>query len=353
MDRALLSKLLSFNVVAGALGWSYATTFAQMAQRWSDTPEYSHGWLILGFSLWLIWSNLPPASRRGFTLTNIIGGAAVANGLYHASLHPSHADWTPALPAVLVCCGVGTLLAGWLELPPAHAWLWGGGLLLGGVLFRLGSTYYYYEWFDELSLIPVLWGLAHLFFGPTLPRGMLPAILFLVFMVPLPFTLEHALREPLRSLATNLSALILQTLGFPTMTEGHVILIGESRVGVAEACSGLSMLMVFAALTAGAVLVIKRPWWYLTILALSCPAIAIIANVFRIVLVSALHAWGYDHLGEITYHDLVGLTMMPVGLLLLWGEMLYLDALFLLEEERRVSPFLMELPATTDRVVAT
>ena len=39
----------------------------------------------------------------------------------------------------------------------------------------------------------------------------------------------------------------------------HVILLDDVRIGVVEACSGLSMLVVFVALATGLVLLVRRP----------------------------------------------------------------------------------------------
>jgi exosortase len=349
-NRQFAQKLLAFNILAGVFGWSYATTFAQMAERWTNTPEYSHGWLIPLFSLWLIGRHRASRREGWLSPTNLAGSLCIGLGLYLGTQLPRQPGWNPAIPSVMTCCGAATLLAGWLHVPERGAWLWGGLVLLAGAVFRLGTTFYFYEWFDELSVIPVLLGLALIVFGVALPRGMLSGTCFLVFMVPLPYRLENFLRAPLRGVATNASTFVLQTLGFPALAEGFVISIGETRLGVAEACSGLSMLMVFGALTAGVVLLVKRPWWYRALLCLSWPAIAIVANVFRIVVTAALYSWGYEKFADVTYHDLAGLAMMPVGIVLLWAEMAYLDRLFVLEVERRVSPFVLELPSAPREV---
>jgi hypothetical protein len=45
---------------------------------------------------------------------------------------------------------------------------------------------------------------------------------------------ENALAAPLQSVATFVSTYTLQTLGFPALSEGNVILIKEHRIGVVE-----------------------------------------------------------------------------------------------------------------------
>ncbi len=74
-------------------------------------------------------------------------------------------------------------------------------------------------------------------------------------MIPLPWRIENALGGPLQSIAAAASTYFLQTLGFMAITEGNVIQLNEARIGIVEACSGLSMVMTFVALSTAA-----APW---------------------------------------------------------------------------------------------
>src|SRR5439155_19345193 len=95
--------------------------------------------------------------------------------------------------------------------------------------------------------------------GRDFSRWSWPAIAFLGFMLPLPFFLEVSLAHPLRRLATMISTYALQTLSCPALAEGNVILIGDARLGVAEACSGLGMLMTFFALATALAMMVHAP----------------------------------------------------------------------------------------------
>jgi exosortase len=344
IELRAMSRLLSFNILAALIGWSFASTVAVIAQRWSDTPEYSHGWLVPVFALWLIWHSYRRPGQSLFEGTTIAGSVGLAVGLYLISLVPTAPDSAATLSVIgviLAGCGAATCVSGWLPIVDnKSSWL-GWCLVVGGLALRMFGAFYYIDWFEQLALIPVLAGIALVVLGWTAGAAAVRAIAFLVFMVPLPFSLETALRDPLRKVATVASTYVLQVMGLPTVSEGYVILVGEARIGVTEACSGLSMLMVFAALTVGVVLSTKRALWYQAVLCLSWPAIAVLANVFRIVVTAGLHAAGYDHLADITFHDLAGAAMMPVGILLLWAEMSYLDRLVITETDRRVTSFLM------------
>ena len=87
----------------------------------------------------------------------------------------------------------------------------------------------------------------------------MPAIVFLVFMVPLPYRVEGLFRQPLQRLATEASCWSLQSLGLPALAEGNVIAIGDVRLEVAQACSGLRIFVSIIALAAAYAIVAPRP----------------------------------------------------------------------------------------------
>src|SRR5207247_2117523 len=109
-----------------------------------------------------------------------------------------------------------------------------------------------------------------------------PALAFLGFMLPLPYQVEVALAHPLRRLATGMSTYLLQTIGYHAIAEGNIILIEQSSLGVAEACSGLGMLMTFFALATAMALAIRAPAVDRLVLVVSAVPIAVLANVMRI-----------------------------------------------------------------------
>src|SRR5206468_3303453 len=102
------------------------------------------------------------------------------------------------------------------------------------------GTYLFFDWLAAMALLPCVAGLVLLAAGWRALRWAWPAILFLGFMVPLPHRVEVALAHPLQRVATAASTYALQTLGFVAFSEGNVIRLGQVRIGVVEACSGLS-----------------------------------------------------------------------------------------------------------------
>ena len=257
---------------------SHWPTLATMADRWSHNPQYSHGFLVPIFALMVLWS------RRALL---------------------KRVAWKPA----------------WIGLP----------LLLIGVCARLIAVQADIEPLDAFSLLPTLFGAVLLVGGWSVLSWSWPALAFLVFLVPLPYSAEVALALPLRRLATVMSTFALQTLGCPALAQGNVIYIGDIPLGVEEACSGLGMLMTFFALSTALAMIVQAPLWNRIVLVASAVPIAIIANIIRISAtgLAFYHAGRDSSLAHMIYHDLAGWLMMPIALLMLWLELKLLSRLLI------------------------
>ena len=81
---------------------------------------------------------------------------------------------------------------------------------------------YYLDAADGWSILLWVGGVVWFLGGWRVFRWSLPAVVFLWFMVPLPFRMEHALSRPLQHAATHASCWILQCLGQPALAEGNV-----------------------------------------------------------------------------------------------------------------------------------
>jgi exosortase len=156
-------------------------------------------------------------------------------------------------------------------------------------------------------------------------------------MIPLPWRVENALGPPLQVVATTISTYLLQTLGFMAFAVGNVIQLNEARIGVVEACSGLSMLITFVALSTAAALVVRRPLLDKIVLVVSSIPVALLANVIRITMTGILHDTVGGHAADTFYHDLAGWLMIPLALALYWIEVWVLSRI-LIESEVEASP---------------
>src|SRR6202041_1075631 len=163
-----------------------------------------------------------------------------------------------------------------LDLSTFRPSVWGLPVLAIGIAVRLLGAYFYWVWLDPISLLPTLLGLGLLVAGWGLVRWAWPAVLFLAFMIPLPFSLAVALSGPLQHMATVVSTFVMQVVGLPALAEGNLILLNEHQINIVEACSGLSMLVVFVALSAAMAIVVARPIMDRLLLFVSAVPIAVV-----------------------------------------------------------------------------
>jgi exosortase len=189
-----------------------------------------------------------------------------------------------------------------------------------GAIVLLSGGCFCQDTIDGLALPVFLAGVVMVLGGWPALRWSWPSIIFLVFMIPLPWTVENAVGPPLQSLATLASTFSLQSLGFLAFSEGNVIQMSDAKIGVVEACSGLSMLISFFALAVGMALVIARPLLDKIVLVLSAIPVALLANIARITFTGVLHEMIGGTIADKFYHDMAGWVMIPFALVLYWCE---------------------------------
>src|SRR5262249_29563584 len=158
-------------------------------------------------------------------------------------------------------------------------------------------------------------------------------IAFLVFMMPPPFFAEQFLSQPLRRLATVMSTFLLETLGYPALAEGNLIKLEEVELKVADACSGLGMLVTFFTLSTALAILLQRGWLEKTGIICSAIPIAVLANVLRITATGLAHVSIGPQTAQLIMHDLAGWLMMPLALAMLWLYVWLLDWVFPLAAE--------------------
>lgn len=259
------------------LGWAYFPMLRVFFDKWANDPQYSHGFLVPLFSGYLLWR----ASRDG--------GAAT----------PRPLPWV------------------------------GGALLVVALAMRAVAGSILFHQLDAASLLLCVFALVTAVGGVPLLKRTAPAVLFLIFMIPLPYELERNVGQPLKTAATVSSTFLLQILGQPAIRDGNLILIDEVKLGVVDACSGLKMLVTFAAFSVGGVLLMQRSRFEKLMVLLGIIPIAIASNVLRITATGLCYTVLTDK-GTLDFlHDLLGWLMMPVGLGLLGLEVWVLGRLVL------------------------
>ena len=262
--------------LGGLLAWAYLPMLRVFFDKWVNDPQYSHGFLVPVFSAFLLWRSEP------------------------CEISPR-----PVLGGLLLVLTLGMRLAA------------------GTLLFHQ---------LDAASLLLAMFAIVLIAGGVPLLKRAGPAIAFLIFMVPLPYELERNVGQPLKNAATVSSTYLLQTLGQPAIRDGNLILIDEVRLGVVDACSGLKMMVTFAAFSVGGALMMRRSRFEKLMVLLGIVPIAIAANVLRITATGLAYVWTTDK-GTLDFcHDLFGWLMMPVGLALLGLEVWVLKRLVVNEQ---------------------
>jgi exosortase len=190
------------------------------------------------------------------------------------------------------------------------------------VAMRMLGARFYLDAMEGWSILLWVGGVVWFLCGWRVFRWSLPSIVFLWFMVPLPFRLEHALSRPLQHASTVISCWILQCLGQPALSEGNIILLGDSRLEVAQACSGLRIFVGIVALAFVFVVLVRRTWWERALVAACVVPVALAANVTRIVVTGVLLQWIDGESVHQIIHDWTGYLTMPYAfvsfVLLVW-----------------------------------
>ncbi len=247
-------------VLAAAFAWSYWTTILELIHTWNNEADYSHGYLVVPFALAFLW---------------------VRRDLYPGS--SGKVAWLGLIP-ILFCLVIRYVGAQWY-LGSLDGWsmmFW-----IAGVVWMLGG------W-------RVLWWSS-------------PSILFLVFMVPMPYRYESLLSVPLQRIATKASCWALQFLGEPALSINNSILLGEQKLEVAAACAGLRIFMGVIALAFACVVLSRRSWWERAFLLLIAPPVAVVANVTRIVVTGLLFQHSSTEAAKRFFHDTAGWAMIVLA----------------------------------------
>lgn len=208
----------------------YFRIAAKLVLDWYEIPDFSHGFLVPFFSLFLVWDR-----RKVLQAT------------------PIRQSWAgvPVIVLALLILFVG---------------------VYGAELFS-----------SRLSFLLLLVGLILTFLGSRMLRELWFPLAVLLLAIPLPAILFNRITFPLQLLASRVASDILPMLGVPVLRDGNVIELPIMKLEVAEACSGIRSLMSLFTLSVFYGYFIEQTTMRRWILALASLPIAVAANVARIV----------------------------------------------------------------------
>lgn len=192
---------------------------------------------------------------------------------------------------------------------------WGLGVTAIGLATYLYTLLQRAYFIAAIAMIALIAGLVWYLLGPAVLRRMAFPILFLIFMIPLPFV--EPLSVPLAQMTGNISAQCIRLFGVPIAVNGAQVTLPNTQLVVGAQCSGLRSIVTLLTLVAVIVFILQGPWWGKALLALSSLPIAALGNLLRVSsLLGVASAWGADA-GFKYYHDYSGFLFFLSALALL------------------------------------
>jgi exosortase B len=196
---------------------------------------------------------------------------------------------------------------------PAPGWGW--------PLFVLGLLIYFVGRVFDISILEfgaqpfVAAGILLLIKGRAAVRIAWFALVYFVFMIPLPGILVDAITGPLKQWISAIVVELLYDVGYPISRSGVILSIGQYEMLVADACSGLHSMYSLSALgTLFMYIMSRKSVVHNAIMLASILPIAFVANVVRvIVLVLITYHFG-DAAGQGFLHGTAGMVLMLVAL---------------------------------------
>lgn len=216
-------------LIAAGFVLVYWDVIAKLVMAWYTDDNYSHGFLIVPVALYLAWER-----RARFQA---------------AETRPS------AFGLVVVAASLLLLMAG----------------ILGSELFT-----------TRVSIVGTLIGVMLFLFGWGRLRVLAFPIAFLLLMIPIPSIIFNQIAFPLQIFASRVGESALELSNIPVLREGNVLILANTTLEVAEACSGIRSLvsLITLAIVFG-YFSDTRPW-VRTVIAVSAVPIAVLTNGARV-----------------------------------------------------------------------
>ncbi len=261
------SALMWAVMAIGLLAMYLPSYWAAATGLW-NTDEHGHGPVVFLVSLWLFWR----------TRDEIVSAPAQPG---------------PWMGSLALAVGLGCYLTGRVFAIASLEFV-SQPLVVAGVLL----------WLRGREALRAAWF----------------AVLYLLFVVPLPSSLIAATTGPLKQWTSSVVVDVLSALGYPIAHSGVVLSVGAYRLLVADACSGLNSIMSLAAVGVLYLYLVRRQSVaHNILLAASILPIALAANTIRVILLVLITYHLGDEVGQSFLHDASGFVLFMAALSLLLG----------------------------------
>jgi len=256
--KAIAMQVIVLGALVLILYWS---TIGGLVKQWWTDSDYSHGFIVVIFSGYLLWRNRAK--------------------LKETEIRPSLAGipWIAAAMAALI---LGTF---------------------GAELFLARA-----------SFVILLGGLVVYFLGWKMLRTVAAPWVVLFLMIPLPVIVFNEIALPLQFLASKLAGNTLDILGVPALREGNVITLPSISLNVVEACSGIRSLMALITLAIFYGLLMEKKIWVRAVLVVLAIPLAVGINSLRIVGSGLLGQNFGKEYAEGFFHEFSGIVVFAATL---------------------------------------
>ena len=256
-------------IVFAGLCFLYGPSFIDLFEGLWSTPEQAHGPIVLAVSLWLLYRQWPEMLRASaIQKGSIIGWPLLVVGLAFYLVGRSQHILVLEIGSFVLVVGAVCLL------------------MLGGHALRA-------QWF---------------------------ALLFMLFMIPLPGVVVDGLTMPMKSAVSWACEQTLHLLGYPIARSGVILHIGQYKLLVADACAGLHTLFSLEALGLLYLKLSRSEAAFRNVaLAFLVIPISFAANVIRVIFLTLITFHFGDAAGQGFLHGFAGLVLFMTALALIVG----------------------------------
>ena len=261
LSRSLILILFATFVLAFFPVWD------RLVLAWSTMDEYSHGFLIIPLSCYILW-------RKKRILAEIQG-------------RPSG---------------------------------WGLGLVIFSLLLYLFAHFAEILTLESFSMVLLLAAVVIFVYGYLMFKKLLFPLCLLLFMIPIPSQIYASMTVPLQLFVSKTSVSLSALLNLPVYREGNIIYLPEQTLEVARACSGLRSLVSLLTLSAIFGYFTLKSNLLRTLLFFSGIPAAILVNIIRVLLL--ILAFEYLH-----YDLTTGIAHTVFGMFIFFLALIYIAAM--------------------------
>jgi len=256
-------------IVLSLLFMVYLPCFYELTKSWITNPDYSHGFLVLPISIYLVWMK-----KKKITA-------------------PKQHDAKTGM--VLVTIGLA--------------------LHILGTYGRIISV-------SNLSLLVTLSGILLAILGRENTKKLLFPTFFLIFMFPVPESFYVRATGSLKLLVTGISAGVLDLTGIPVLREGNILHFANTSLRVVEACSGIRSIISYSMLGVLFMYMLEKGIMRKLILAVSVFILALLVNILRVCGTGVLSHFFGGGIAQGFFHEFSGLILFIFGFAILFCEYL-------------------------------